>query len=131
MISLSQFRRSIKHALEGIVQIADEEQSFRIQFFAGAGVLGLMFAMPSLQIWERVALIFLIAMVLILEIINSIVERLADALEPKVSPMVKDIKDMMAGAVLLSAIASAVIGTLIFWPHIHPTLSILWKMVVL
>lgn len=131
MISLKGFWRSFTHAVRGIVRTAEEEQSFRLQMLAAAIVFGLMIVMPTLQIWERVTLTLMVGAVLVLEIINSIFERLADAVEPRVSPMVKEIKDMMAGAVLLTAIASVFVGYLIFWPHMEPTLSALWKVIVL
>lgn len=131
MISLKGFWKSFVHAVRGIVRTAEEEQSFRLQMLAAAIVFGLMIVMPTLQIWERVTLTLMVGAVLVLEIINSIFERLADAVEPRVSPMVKEIKDMMAGAVLLTAIASVFVGYLIFWPHMAPTLSALWKVIVL
>ncbi len=130
MMSLRRLWKSVWHAIDGIVRIAEEEQSFRLQMLAAAVVFGLMIAMPSLQIWERVALTFMVVMVLVLEIVNSIFERFADAVAPRVSPMVKEIKDMMAAAVLLTAIAAAMIGFLIFWPHMAPTLQKLWSAIV-
>lgn len=131
MISLRRFWKSVHYAITGIVRIAEEEQSFRLQMLAASGVFGLMIVMDSLQIWERVALTFMVLAVLVLEIVNSIFERLIDALQPRVSPMVKDMKDMMAGAVLLTSIAAAMVGYLIFWPHILPTLEILWRLIVI
>ncbi len=128
---MKRFWKSFQHAVRGIVSIAEEEQSFRLQMLAAGVVFGLMIVMPTLQIWERVALTLMVVAVLVLEIVNSIFERLADAVEPRVSPMVKEIKDMMAGAVLLTAIASVLVGYLIFWPHMAPTLTALWKAIVL
>jgi diacylglycerol kinase len=131
MISFRRLWKSLNYAIAGIVRIAEEEQSFRLQMIAAGGVFGLMIAMNTLQIWERVALIFMVIMVLVLEIVNSIFERLIDAVSPRVSPIVRDIKDMMAGAVLLTAIAAIMVGFLIFWPHIFPTLQTFWKVIVL
>ena len=37
---------------------------------------------------------------------------------PNFHPVVRDAKDVAAGAVLITAIASSVIGALIFWPHL-------------
>lgn len=131
MISFRRLWKSLNYAIAGIVRIAEEEQSFRLQMIAAGGVFGLMIAMDTLQVWERVALIFMVIMVLVLEIVNSIFERLIDAVSPRISPIVRDIKDMMAGAVLLTAIAAVMVGFLIFWPHIFPTLQMLWKLIVL
>lgn len=130
-MSFRRLWRSLHYAISGIVRVAEEEQSFRLQMVAAAGVFGLMIVMDSLQIWERVALTFMVLAVLVLEIVNSIFERMIDAVSPRISPMVKDIKDMMAGAVLLTAIAAAMVGYLIFWPHIWPTLELLWQSIML
>jgi diacylglycerol kinase len=131
MISLHRVGKSLHYAMTGILRIAEEEQSFSLHMVAAAGVFGLMIVMDSLLIWERVALTFMVFAVLVLEIVNSIFERLIDAVSPRVSPMVKDMKDMMAGAVLLTAIAAAMVGFLIFWPHVAPTLTVLWRLIVL
>lgn len=130
MISLRRFWKSLHYSIAGIVRIAEEEQSFRIQMIAASVVFGLMIVMDSLLVWERVALTFMVLAVLVLEIVNSIFERLIDAVAPRVSPMVRDMKDMMAGAVLLTAIAAVMVGYLIFWPHIAPTLLILWQFIM-
>ena len=63
-------------------------------------------------------LILTILVVLSLELINSQIEKFLDLIQPEHHPRVKIIKDFSAGAVLLSAIGSVVIGLLIFWPHI-------------
>jgi diacylglycerol kinase len=106
----------MKYAFRGIAKVMVREHSFRIQLFAAIIVLIVVFYMP-LQIWERVALILLSGAVLVLEIINSIFERLSDGLKPRLNDMVKDVKDMMAGAVLITAIVSAVIAVMILYPY--------------
>ena len=53
-----------------------------------------------------------------MEMMNSVFEKAVDVFEPAVNTKVKKIKDIMAGAALLAAIGSIVIGVLIFWPHI-------------
>jgi diacylglycerol kinase len=54
---------------------------------------------------------------MVLEIVNSIMERFADAVQPRMSSMVREVKDMMAGAVFLTALTAAAIGIMIFYPH--------------
>ncbi|RMD51605.1 diacylglycerol kinase, partial [Candidatus Parcubacteria bacterium] len=43
----------------------------------------------------------------------------SDGLKPRLHPLVKEIKDIMAGAVLITAIVAALIGLIIFWPYIE------------
>jgi diacylglycerol kinase (ATP) len=52
------------------------------------------------------------------EALNTAFEFLADAASPEFHPLVRDAKDVAAGAVLVTALAAAVIGGLIFWPHV-------------
>ena len=60
---------------------------------------------------------------MILEVLNAVVERLADLVKPRLHPILHDVKDMMAGAVLLSAIGAAVIGIFIFLPRLAALMS--------
>lgn len=51
------------------------------------------------------------------EALNTAFEFLADAASPQFHPLVHDAKDVAAGAVLLTAIAAATIGVIVFWPY--------------
>jgi diacylglycerol kinase len=50
--------------------------------------------------------------------INSAIENIADFVSPEKHAMIKKIKDLSAGAVLIAAIVSAIIGLIIFVPKI-------------
>jgi len=52
------------------------------------------------------------------EALNTAFEFLADAASPSFHPLVRDAKDVAAGAVLLTAAAAAVIGGIVFWPYL-------------
>jgi len=52
------------------------------------------------------------------EALNTAFEFLADVTTPEFHPLVKKSKDVAAGAVLLAAIGSMVIGVLIFVPRV-------------
>jgi len=110
-------KRSFSHAIRGLSRVAGEEQSFRIQTGAAAVVVVLMFAL-DVRPPEKALLLLAIAMVLVLELVNSIFERIADMMQPRVHHYVADIKDIMAGAVLVASAASAFIGAVIFWPYL-------------
>ena len=53
-----------------------------------------------------------------MEIVNSAVERVTDILKPRIHSYVKEIKDIMAAAVMLSSIGAVLVGLLIFGPHL-------------
>lgn len=117
MNSVQQFFRSFKHAIRGLADVAKHERSFRFQLIMATIVIVLIVVFP-LAVWERILLILMIAAVLVLEVINSIFERISDALKPRLHPMVREVKDMMAGAVLLTAVTSVVVAAMIFWSYI-------------
>ena len=120
-MGLKKLTKSFVFAGQGISQVFREEQSFRIQFAAALTALVLMMVFP-LGLIERLIIIMLCIAVLVLEIINSIFERIVDIYKPRLNPYVRDIKDMMAAAVLIASVGALGIGIMIFWPH----LSGLW-----
>lgn len=115
MFNLRKFIKSFSYAVRG-VKYAFREQNFKVQatFSIVVFVLILLF---DLMVWEIAVLVMMITFVLVLEIINSIFERIADILQPRVHPHAKTIKDMMAAAVLLASSGSFFVGLLIFWPY--------------
>ncbi|MCR4311769.1 MAG: diacylglycerol kinase [Candidatus Uhrbacteria bacterium] len=119
MMSITSFHRSLRHALRGLGDVARAEQSFRLQMVVAAAI-AVLTLFVDLDAWEKILLILLVAAVLVLEILNTILERIADAVEPRVSPMVREIKDMMAGAVLITAVTSMLVGVMILGPHVLP-----------
>ncbi len=117
MISLGQLRKSFAYAWKGIVRVAKEEQNFRIQLAAAAVTVVLMFAL-DLRTPEKALLALVIVLVLVLELMNSIFERMVDILKPRIHHYVEDIKDIMAGTVLVASVGAVLIGVLIFWPYL-------------
>jgi diacylglycerol kinase (ATP) len=78
-------------------------------------VLGVLFKLSSDE-WCWIVLA--IAIVWTAEALNTAFEFLADAASPNFHPVVKDAKDVAAGAVLITAIAAVIIGAVVFWPHV-------------
>ncbi len=111
------FFSSLKHALRGIAVVFRTERNFRVQVLVGVLIL-CSATFFDVRVWEFVLIILLSASVLVLELFNSVIERMADGLKPRLQPIVRDIKDLMAGAVLMVALASAVIGVIIFLPYV-------------
>ncbi len=68
-------------------------------------------------------IVLAISIVWTAEALNTAFEFLADAASPEFHPLIRDAKDVAAGAVLITAIAAAVIGGLIFWPHVAKLLT--------
>jgi diacylglycerol kinase (ATP) len=68
-------------------------------------------------------IILAISIVWTAEALNTAFEFLADAASPEFHPLVRDAKDVAAGAVLITAVAAAVIGVVIFWPYVARLMS--------
>ncbi|WP_422124799.1 diacylglycerol kinase family protein [Planococcus sp. X10-3] len=109
------FLRSFVFAFAGIRTALQSEQNIRFHFTAAAGVImaGLLTGLSTME-WIMITLT--IGGMLAFEMLNSSMERIVDLASPDLHPLAKQAKDMAAGAVLVFAIASAIIGLLIFLP---------------
>jgi len=116
MLSIYRLFQSFRHAFRGLLTAWKYEQSFRIQVSVAVVVVLLIFWL-QVPLWQAVALLFLIILVLTLEIINSILERFVDVFKPRIHPMVQEIKDLMAGAVLIASVGALLVGLLILLPY--------------
>jgi len=107
---------SFKAAINGIAYVARNETNFRIHLVFVLLVIsgGCLFSISSMN-W--VMLFLSMAFVLCAEIFNTAIEVLCNKVEPAQDPLIRIIKDVAAGAVLLSAIAAIVIGLIIFLPY--------------
>ncbi len=72
----------------------------------------------QITIIEWIAVIFCIGLVFTAEAFNTAVEQYVDLVQPEFDSRAGNIKDIAAGAVLISAICAAIIGLLIFLPRI-------------
>lgn len=108
---------SFRFACNGIRYALHTQQNFRIQLFflAAAISMGVFLGITEL---EWIAIILTSSLVLILEIINTSIERLVDFMTSEYHPKAEQVKDTAAGAVLIASIMSVVIGLIIFIPYI-------------
>ena len=67
---------------------------------------------------EWLAVIICVSTVTALEAINTAIEYLTNLVSPDYHPLAGKVKDMAAGAVLISAIGAAVVGGIIFIPRL-------------
>ena len=109
--------RSFKYAIVGLARMIRCQRNAWIHTVATVAViaLGVLF---QLSRFEWCWIVLAIAIVWTAEALNTAFEFLADAASPNLHPVVKDAKDVAAGAVLITAIAAVVIGAIVFWPHV-------------
>ena len=108
---------SFRFASEGVLLWLKSEKNFLLQVCMGVSVLacGLFFKISSM---EWIAILICCAIVLSLEMMNTAIEQLADAVDTNHNIAIKRVKDIAAGAVMLAAIVSTVIALIIFIPKI-------------
>lgn len=116
MIVFRRFIKSFADAGRGLKFVFKSEQNFRLQVAVGILVLAAA-VLFSLRVWETILLILLILLVLLIEILNTAIEYFSDLLKPRLHHYVYVIKDMMAGAVLLTSSVALIVGVIIFLPH--------------
>lgn len=108
---------SFGHAFRGIATALRTERSFRYQVTAAIVLFALLTLLP-LQAWEQAVLVLVATLVLVLELVNSSLERLTDLAKPRLHPYAGEIKDLMAGAVLVAAMAAVVLALIVLGPHL-------------
>lgn len=109
--------KSFIYAFQGIKEGLKSEPNLKIHFiFAGVAVLLAKFLQFSNLEWTM--LILTIFLVITLEFINTVVEKLVDIVSPEISEKARVAKDISAAVVLFGAMASIVIGLFLFLPKI-------------
>ena len=116
MNSFRKLFKSFRYAVRGLKYVLKNEQNFQIEILGGIFVVILMYLFPTRSL-EKIALFIVIFAVLVMELINTIFERVVDMLKPRVHPYAQLVKDVMAAAVLLSSIGAVIVGIIIFWPY--------------
>lgn len=108
---------SFKYAIEGIISAFKSERNLKIQFSIMALIIILSFFI-KISKYELLICIILFALVISAELFNTAIEILSDIVMPNKNEKIKLVKDISAGAVLIFAIASIIIGFIIFLPKI-------------
>ena len=110
--------RSFSAAWRGVLLAFRAERTFRVMVGVALVVIVLVSTLPFAP-WERITLILLTGVVLVLELLNSMVERLVDLVKPRLSAYVGEVKDLMAAAVLLTSLISALVALMLLAPHVR------------
>lgn len=108
---------SANHAIEGILHSAKTQTHLRYHFYTAIFILILSLVLGVTKT-EFIAVAIVSIIVLSVEMLNTAVEAIVDHMFKEYDERAKIIKDIAAGAVLLTAIGSAVIGYIIFVPYL-------------
>jgi diacylglycerol kinase (ATP) len=114
--------RSFRHAIAGVLRMIQCQHNAWIHAAATLVVLAAAFVL-RISAADWCWIILAISIVWTAEALNTAFEFLADAASPEFHPLVRDAKDVAAGAVLLTATAAVVIGSIVFWPYVERLFS--------
>lgn len=105
---------SFNNAIDGIIYTVRTQLNMKIHFTIAIIVLLLSLFFDFSKI-EMLILFFTISLVIVLEMINTAIEATIDVIANYYHPLAKIAKNVSAGAVLIAAINSIVVGYLLFF----------------
>jgi len=108
------FISSFNYAVQGIISVLKTERNMKFHYLAAIGIIliSLFFDISST---EFMLMLFSITLVIFAEMINTAIERTIDLVVQDYNPIAKYVKDVSAGAVLITAINALVVAYLVFY----------------
>jgi diacylglycerol kinase (ATP) len=109
----NRFIQSLNNSVEGFIYVMKTERNMRIHFFVGLFIIlgGIYLNLSALDL---LALSITIALVLVTEMVNTALELVVDMVKSEFHPIARIIKDIAAGAVLITAINAVIVGYIVF-----------------
>ncbi|HEY73548.1 MAG: diacylglycerol kinase [Chloroflexi bacterium] len=108
---------SFRFAFAGLWYALRTQRNTRIHLIIAAATIALG-AWLNLALTQWAVLTLTIGFVLVSEMLNTVAETLVDMISPEYHPLAKIVKDATAGAVLLTAIVSIIVGLLVLGPSL-------------
>lgn len=109
--------QSFGYAWKGIRTCVGKEQNLSFHLIATVVVTISGFVLGITRT-EWMIIILCIGVVIAAELFNTAIERLVDLVSPGRHPIAGQVKDIAAGAVLVCAATTAIIGLIIFIPYL-------------
>jgi diacylglycerol kinase (ATP) len=103
----------------GLIAATQSEQAFREELVVLAIGVPLAFFLTA-DVGKRIALIGVLVFILIVELLNTAIEKLGDRITRDSDPAIKRVKDMGSAAILLSLLLAGAVWLWVaaerFWP---------------
>jgi diacylglycerol kinase (ATP) len=109
--ALDRLLRATFNTWNGLVAATRSEAAFRQELMVLAAAVPLAFFVGS-DGWKALALIASVVLILIIELINTAIEKLADFIMPAHDPRIGRIKDMGSAAVALAILIAGLVWLL-------------------
>jgi rRNA maturation RNase YbeY len=108
---------SFRNAFAGLARFVRTQRNARIHFVIALLAIALA-ATLGITLSEWAILALTIGFVFVAEMFNSVAELAVDAVTLEFHPLAKGAKDIGAGAVVLAAVVSVIVGLLLFVPRL-------------
>ena len=105
------------HAVSGIIIAIKTEKNLRLHYIIALSVIGLSLFFDFSR-GEFLLLLFSISLVVVSEMFNTAFERTIDLITSDYHPLARLVKDVAAGAVLISALNAVIVGYLLFFDRL-------------
>lgn len=105
------------YAWRGLKACFKSEEAFRLQLLAATFMVPVA-SLLDISAVERVLLILPIALVLIVELLNTAIEAVVDRVGPEFHELSGKAKDIASSAVLISLLTVLVVWGLVLTPHV-------------
>ncbi|GFO70789.1 diacylglycerol kinase [Geomonas limicola] len=115
----TRFIESVNCAIEGILYTVRTQKHMR-RHFAAALVVMTAALLVRVTPMEFMLIALAISFVLFAELLNTAIEVVVDMISPEFHPMAKVAKDVAAGAVLVAAFGTAILGYLVLAKYLFP-----------
>lgn len=109
--------KSFLNAFRGVFVMIKTERNFQIELFAFFVNVFLIFYL-KLSNTDAAIILIVSTAVLSAEIFNTAIEKICDFIQPDYDKRIGFIKDISAGAVVIIAVSSVIIGILIYWKYL-------------
>jgi diacylglycerol kinase (ATP) len=113
--------RATINSWHGLVAATQSERAFREELVALAIGIPLAFTLTG-DASRRIALIGTLVFILIVELLNTAIEKLGDRITRDDDPAIKRVKDMGSAAIFLSLLLAGAVWLWVlaerFWPHL-------------
>ena len=107
------FIEALKNAINGLVVAFKTESNIKIDFVATIFVVIACFIIKVTYL-ELLAIVLTIGLVIFAEMFNSVAENIVDMITEEYNERAKIIKDISAGAVLVTSITAIFVAAIIF-----------------
>lgn len=116
-LNVHSIKRVIKNSLEGINSYAKDGKSFIIYIFCSIVeiVAGFIFKVNGL---EWILIISMLGIILAIELLNTAIEAVSDAITKEFNPYIKVAKDCGSAATFVIFIVTVILNIIIFLPKI-------------